>query len=231
MTSVQKSISVFLWLATVACMAGLLVAWPRPAVVGADSGAAIGGTGTVLSSGPLYAAPEFKLTDQSGKPLGSADLRGHPYICDFIFTTCQGACPMMSARMAELQGSLPAEIRLVSFTVDPDHDDVKAMHNYSLLYHADPNRWFMLTGPKQAMYDAAIGMKVMTATQTLSPLSHSEKLFLVDAQGQVVLMSESSRPAELGQLVAAATALCANKSPAGAPMSGMPMTAGPSTRP
>ena len=36
----------------------------------------------------LFHTPAFALTDQDGKAFSYSDLRGKPYICDFIFTTC-----------------------------------------------------------------------------------------------------------------------------------------------
>src|SRR5581483_6295140 len=35
--------------------------------------------------GPL---PEFALTDQTGQPFGTRDLRGKIWVADFIFTSC-----------------------------------------------------------------------------------------------------------------------------------------------
>src|SRR4051794_22146199 len=57
---------------------------------------------------PVYFdAPDFALKNQDGALVTNADLRGHPYVATFIFTHCAGTCPMMSAKMARLQKSIP----------------------------------------------------------------------------------------------------------------------------
>src|SRR4051812_40100476 len=68
----------------------------------------------------LAALPAFRLTERSGQPLTLALLRGRPWIADFIFTQCAGACPAMTARLARLQSEVPG-LTFVSFTVDPAH--------------------------------------------------------------------------------------------------------------
>src|SRR5262249_19599637 len=45
---------------------------------------------------PQYGdVPAFKLVDQDGLPFGSDELRGQPYVADFIFTSCASACPRL----------------------------------------------------------------------------------------------------------------------------------------
>src|ERR1700683_4154951 len=69
-------------------------------------------------------APAFQLTTQDGASFDSQSLAGHVWVADFVYTTCPGPCPMMSSQMRQIQ-SLTAEtpdVKLVSFTVDPQHD-------------------------------------------------------------------------------------------------------------
>jgi protein SCO1/2 len=49
--------------------------------------------------------PQFQLISQTGQPFDSASLDGHVWVADFIFTTCTGPCPMMSAQMRQLQNA------------------------------------------------------------------------------------------------------------------------------
>src|SRR5687767_5643004 len=51
-------------------------------------------------------APDFALIDQHGRPFNSAELRGHVWVADFIFTRCQGPCVIMTTGMAQVQKSL-----------------------------------------------------------------------------------------------------------------------------
>ena len=71
-------------------------------------------------------APAFQMTERSGKPVALDDLKGKVWVASFVFTRCSGPCPQVSATMARLQKELnlkeTADLRLVTFTVDPDRD-------------------------------------------------------------------------------------------------------------
>ena len=45
-------------------------------------------------------APDFVLTDQDGKVVRGADLRGRVLLVSFVFTTCNGTCPATTHRMS-----------------------------------------------------------------------------------------------------------------------------------
>src|ERR1035438_5102545 len=70
----------------------------------------------------LGQVPQFQTHKQTGQPFDSHSLDGHIWVANFIFTTCTGPCPMMSHQMRGIQNSTHAspELKLVSFTVDPD---------------------------------------------------------------------------------------------------------------
>lgn len=74
-------------------------------------------------------------------------------------------------------------LKIVSFTVDPERDTPEVLAAYAKRYHADPQRWFFLTGARETLSAVARdGFQVgeLDATQ-----SHSTRIMLVDAQGRV----------------------------------------------
>ncbi len=80
------------------------------------------------------------------------------WIVNFFYTECPDTCPLQSAHMARLQDELAHEpdVRLVSISVDPEHDTPEVLAAYATRYGADPERWLFLTGPKDAIYRLAI---------------------------------------------------------------------------
>lgn len=77
--------------------------------------------------------PAFRLTAQDGRQVSSEDLRGRIWVANFFFTRCAGISPIMQAHMQRLYEAYTSDpnVRLVSFTVDPEHDTVRhyaAMH-------------------------------------------------------------------------------------------------------
>jgi protein SCO1/2 len=156
----------------------------------------------------FFPAPSFHLTDQRNEPISNTTLAGSPYIAAFIFTSCQQICPAMTSQMATLQHQLPASVKLVSFSVDPDHDTPAVLEAYGKVYGADDNRWFFLTGPSKDIYNVAKGMNLTAIPATgLSPIMHSAKLLLIDGSGEVRGIYDSTDPDDLKKLVTDATRL------------------------
>jgi protein SCO1 len=102
--------------------------------------------------------PEFALIERSGRRITLADLHGKVWIANFFYTECPDTCPLQSAHMARLQDELASEpdVRLVSISVDPEHDTPEVLAEYAARFEADPDRWLFLTGPKDAIYRLAI---------------------------------------------------------------------------
>ena len=131
--------------------------------------------------------PPFQLTDQNGESFGSQQLLGKIWIADFVYTTCPGPCPMISSRMSETQKPLrDTDVRLVSFSVDPQHDTPAVLRQYAAKLNAQPDRWKFLTGNKDTIYRLARdGFKLATAEGGEVGPIHSTRLVLVDRSGVI----------------------------------------------
>jgi len=137
--------------------------------------------------------PEFALIERSGEPFGLDNLRGKVWIADFIFTRCAGTCPIMTSRMAELQSLLAKkgfpDIRLVSFTVDPEYDTPEILRKYAEVHGASPETWFFLTGPGDEIQELAVkGFRLSAATgsgNAEEPIIHSVRFVLVDGLARI----------------------------------------------
>src|SRR5919205_988683 len=95
------------------------------------------------------AAP-FSLTAQDGTRLSLNDLRGTVALVTFIYTSCTDTCPLVTAKLAQVQDKLGpdfgARVRFVSVTVDPERDTPDVLSDYARRFRADPNGWAFLTG-------------------------------------------------------------------------------------
>jgi protein SCO1/2 len=163
----------------------------------------------------LGVLPDFHLMERSGRMVGRADLSGQPWVADFIFTQCGGACPAMTARMARLRRELPAGVRSVSFTVDPGHDTPPTLARYAAGFGADGD-WLFVTGPQKDLYDLSTGGFKLAAMEVSpdqreaggdGPFLHSSKFVLVDGQGVVRGYYDSTDEQALRALVSDARAL------------------------
>lgn len=137
---------------------------------------------------------DFTFTERSGAELSREDLRGMIWIADFIFTNCAGPCPLMTARMAELQEAFSdvGELRLVSFSVDPERDTPEVLREYADRYGAHPERWLFLTGDLSEIVHVAVdGFQIGKRDD---PLLHSTRFVLVDQQGHIRGYYDSEEP-------------------------------------
>jgi cytochrome oxidase Cu insertion factor (SCO1/SenC/PrrC family) len=135
----------------------------------------------------IRAVPPFSLVDQNGQTVTNADLRGKIWIADFVFTRCKGPCPLMTARMLEMQKALvkTPDVKLVSVTVDPAHDTPEVLKAYAEANFADPERWKFLTGD-QAVIEKLVteGFMQHLAEENGEPV-HGTMFLVVDGNGMV----------------------------------------------
>jgi protein SCO1/2 len=153
----------------------------------------------MLSTGPIN---DFNLTNQNGNVVSMADLRGHVWLADIIFTTCPGPCLRMTRQMKEVQSELPqnSQARLVSLTTNPDTDTPAALKRYGQQFDADLNRWMFLTGTKKEIRDLAMdGLKLALADKPAAERESENDLFIhstmfvvVDKHGRLRGVFETS---------------------------------------
>jgi cytochrome oxidase Cu insertion factor (SCO1/SenC/PrrC family) len=96
--------------------------------------------------------PDVRVYDQNGKHLNfySDLVKGRTVAINFIFTTCTGVCPPMTATFRRVQQSLPERtppIQLISISVDPAIDTPERMHEFAAKFNAGPG-WTFVTGDK-----------------------------------------------------------------------------------
>jgi cytochrome oxidase Cu insertion factor (SCO1/SenC/PrrC family) len=148
-------------------------------------------------TGPVaFDLPDFTLTERSGKPVSKADLQGKVWVASFVFTRCTGPCPSVTGTIARLQADLDLanrpDLRLVTFTVDPDRDTPDELKKYATHFHAHPDRWLFLTGPEADVHKLAKDGFKIAAARSASPtppegqeFDHSTKIAVVDKKGRV----------------------------------------------
>ena len=145
---------------------------------------------------PVYGQiADFGLTNQDGRAVSLADLRGQVWVADIIFTRCPGPCLKMTKQMKALQDALPPDspTKLVTLTTDADFDTAPVLKAYAKRFEADPQRWMFLTGTKRGIANLAIDSLKLTAIEKKpeereSPQDlfvHSTIFVIADKRGQL----------------------------------------------
>jgi protein SCO1/2/putative membrane protein len=155
----------------------------------------------------------FRLTERSGRTVGDADLAGRVWVASFIFTNCPLSCPRITSVMKGLQAKFARNgVQLVSISVDPARDTPEALADYARKFGASTDRWWFLTGPKDDLARLITGgFKLGLASSSedeqragAEPITHSDRLALVDRENRVVGFFDSNDPAKIDALVAEA---------------------------
>jgi len=165
-----------------------------------------------LSAGEISVygqVPDFVFQDQNEKETRLSDFTGRVWIADFIFTRCQGMCPLMSGRMAILQEQLVGSgVKLVSFSVDPEHDTPEILNEYAKRFKAGDNWLFLTGGTKDQIWDFIqkefqLGVADSTEEERKAgaePVMHSSRFVLVDRKGEIVGYYDTEEPGQLEKI-------------------------------
>lgn len=124
---------------------------------------------------------EFELTERSGQPFRSEDMRGKVWVVTYFFTTCPGNCIRLNQNI-KLMHELPelADVTWMSITCDPDTDTVEALREYADRWEADPKRWLFGRADLDYIRRIAKGMKVY-----LNRKGHQDYAIVIDKAGKV----------------------------------------------
>jgi protein SCO1/2 len=135
----------------------------------------------------LWPVPSYRLVDQDGRTRTPDELRGSVWVADFIFTSCKSVCPVLSAKMVQVQRAIAdPRLKFVSFSVDPERDTPEALKTYARRWAPDETRWTLLANTKESLAALTKGMKTFVDPQADPDATvHSAELFLIDGQGQV----------------------------------------------
>jgi protein SCO1/2 len=75
------------------------------------------------------------------------------------------------------------DVKLVSFTVDPEYDTPPVLAEYGKHFKAEPARWFFLTGDRALLND--LGLHAFHLNSVDGSLVHSTRFTLVDRRARI----------------------------------------------
>jgi len=150
---------------------------------------------------------DFSFTNQNGKTITQKDYEGKIYVADFFFTTCKSICPKMTTNLVDVQKAFldNPKVKLLSFTVMPDIDNVSVLREYAKINGVDAYKWNLVTGDKKAIYTMA--RKSYLAVKQGKPeekydMVHTENFVLVDSKKRVRGFYDGTKKEEIQRLIA-----------------------------
>jgi protein SCO1 len=144
--------------------------------------------------------PNVELVTQDGNVVHFYDdlLKGKIVAIDLIYTHCVDACPLETARLAQVQQILGErvgkDIFFYSITIDPKRDTPEILKEYAERYHAGPG-WLFLTGKKDDIDLISRKLGLYSAPNPRNRDGHTPSLLLGnEATGQWMRNSALDNP-------------------------------------
>ncbi|MEM1204678.1 MAG: SCO family protein [Acidobacteriota bacterium] len=127
--------------------------------------------------------PDVPVVDAAGRSLRLHRLldRPEPLLLQFVFTTCPGVCPALSAMLSSTQRQLGEErsrVPMVSITIDPEHDTPERLATYAQRFGAEAP-WLFLTGE----LDDVVAVQKAFGAYRGNKMRHEPLTFLRPAPG------------------------------------------------
>jgi protein SCO1/2 len=150
--------------------------------------------------------PAFKFVNQYGDSVGSKNLQHDIYVADFFFTSCPSICPVMQRNMLAVYNAYKdtADVKIISFTIDPKHDTVPVLKKYADNLGISGNSWWLILGSKDAVYQLANNYLVGVSEDKTAPggFMHEGYFVLIDKNQHVRGSYDGTDPKKVDQLIA-----------------------------
>jgi cytochrome oxidase Cu insertion factor (SCO1/SenC/PrrC family) len=181
---------------------------------------AVGACTAPLPEDDFYPVGEFCLTERGEQVVCNTDLLGKVWVASFIFTRCAGPCARVSHCMTNLQNAFAGEpnVRLVTFSVDPEFDQPSVLRAYADRYEADKKQWLFLTGKPAEVYTLIRTGFHLTAEPNQgaaatpgNEIMHDTRLAIVDRRGHIRGYVQATEDGAVEMVKAKVTALLREK--------------------
>jgi protein SCO1/2 len=151
--------------------------------------------------------PNVILTTQDGATVHFYDdlIKGKIVAINLIYTSCKFACPLETARLAQVQRLLGDQmgngVFFYSITIDPEHDTPAVLKEYAEKFHAGPG-WLFLTGTQADITLISKKLGLYAAPDPSDPDGHVPNLLVGnEATGQWMRNSGVDNPSFLARTI------------------------------
>jgi len=160
----------------------------RPACCVAEKSSAAPTPNVAVSNRSLYQL-DATWTDDAGRPVQLASLRGRPVVLAMFFASCEYACPIIVSEMKRVGETLPAAVRektqfvLVSF--DSARDTPAALQAYRERMALPAGAWTLLRGEPADVQELAMLLGVKYKQDARGQFSHSNLITALNVEGEI----------------------------------------------
>ena len=149
-------------------------------------------TGTLPAGAEV---PDAIFVDQDGGARRLSSWRGQAVVVTFTYTRCPipNFCPLMDRHFAAVQRVVSADdrlrgrVRLLSVSIDPDHDRPPVLAAHASRVGADPAVWSLLTGTPGEVetFASRFGTSILRDSSSPQDIVHNLRTAVIDPGGSL----------------------------------------------
>lgn len=150
--------------------------------------------------------PNFSFLNQDSVVINSDSLKNKIYVADFFFTSCPSICPIMKKQMLRVYDAFKGnlEVKFLSHTIDPKHDSISVLKNFSNKMGINSKQWYFLYGKKEVVYNLAKTAYMSTSYEDKAApggIVHSGYFLLVDKNKRIRGAYDGTDEGQVTQLI------------------------------
>ncbi len=150
---------------------------------------------------PPRPAPAIDLTDQYGKRVDLAKLKGRTVLVAFLYTHCRDLCPIVAGKLHSAYAHLSKSERplFLAVSVDPAHDTPKSAAAFNRRHRTTGEiDWLLGSHAELEKVWRAWGVKPEKDANDPEEIEHNAEIFAIDKQGRIrALYAPDFKPAKL----------------------------------
>lgn len=149
---------------------------------------------------------DYSFINQYGEKVTPETFGNKVYVADFFFTTCPTICPIMKTQMLRVYEKFKdnPEFGILSHTLDPKHDSVSVLYNFSDRLGVTGDTWHFVTGDMDEIYDIGQNSYMVTAREDPDEpggILHSGAFLLVDKDRRIRGIYDGTKVDKVDQLM------------------------------
>lgn len=149
---------------------------------------------------------DFKFVNQDSIWVSNETFSNKIYVADFFFTSCPTICPTMKKQMLRVYDKYKVvdQVNILSHTIDPLHDSVHVLKDYSERLGVASDKWHFVTGDEDVIYDLGETSYMVTAGEDESAPGgyiHSGAFLLVDMDRRIRGVYDGTIPEQVDVLI------------------------------
>lgn len=131
---------------------------------------------------------DYSLIDQTGRPFKLKDLKGAPYVINFVYTKCKHTCSTITGALANAYGEpsmgLGKRFRAITVGFDTPNDTPSAMRAYSRNFVKGKEGWLFASGDEDTIRRLVFDLG-FSYVKVEGGFDHPNMATVVSAEGRV----------------------------------------------